>query len=55
MSVAAVSSTQTAHVSAERAEGPRRDHDGDSDDSAVKAPVQAAPAPGTGTVINIKA
>ena len=27
-------------------------HDGDSDDAAAKAPVQATPAPGTGVAVN---
>mgnify|MGYP003352386541 FL=1 len=38
-------------VMPERMEGPGPDRDGDADD-AVKAPVQAAPAPGTGQVVD---
>jgi hypothetical protein len=53
MSIAAVGSAQSSPVTPERAEGPGPDHDGDSDDAGgVKAPVQAAPAPGTGAVVD---
>jgi hypothetical protein len=55
MSIAAISSAQSAPISPERAEGAGPEHDGDSDDSAVQAPVQAALPPGTGTVIDTKA
>jgi hypothetical protein len=55
MSISAVGSAHTAPISAEKAEGPGPDHDGDSDDAGVKAPVQAAPVPGTGAVVNKKA
>ncbi len=55
MSIAAVSSTHASPVSPERAEGAGPDHDGDGDDAAVQAPTQAAPPPGTGTVIDTKA
>jgi hypothetical protein len=52
MSVSAVGSAPVLPISGERAEGPGPDHDGDADDKAVKAPVQSAPAPGTGAVVN---
>ena len=53
MSIAAIGSAHTAPISPEKAEGPGPDHDGDSDDKSVRAPVQAAP--GTGAVVNKKA
>ena len=52
MSIAAVGSAHSAPIMPERAEGPGPDHDGDSDDMAVQAPVQAAPAPGTGEIVD---
>jgi hypothetical protein len=52
MSIAAVGSAQTAPITPEKAEGPGPDHDGDADDGGVKASVQAAPAPGTGAVVD---
>ena len=55
MSIAAVGSAPVMPVSSEKAVGPGPDHDGDADDAGVKAPVQAAPAPGTGVVIDKKA
>jgi hypothetical protein len=55
MSISAVGSAHTAPISPEKAEGPSPDHDSDSNDAGVKAPVQAAPAPGTGAVVNKKA
>jgi hypothetical protein len=36
----------------ERMEAPGPDRDGDADDAAVQAPVQAAPASGTGQVVD---
>jgi hypothetical protein len=55
MSISAIGSAHTAPVSPEKTEGPGPDHDGDSDDKSVQAPVQSAPAPGTGAVVNKKA
>ena len=53
MSVSAVGSAPVMPMTNERAEGPGPDHDGDSDDRAIAPqPVQAAPAPGTGQVVN---
>lgn len=53
MSVGAVGSTPIIPMGGERAEGPGPDHDEDADDAgAVAAPVHAAPAPGTGQVVN---
>jgi hypothetical protein len=53
MSVSSVGSVPVIPMGGERAEGPGPDHDGDSDDGgAVAAPVQAAPAPGTGKVVD---
>jgi hypothetical protein len=52
MSVAAVGSQPVIPMGGERAEGAGPDHDGDSDDGGAKAPVQAAPAPGTGQVVD---
>ena len=52
MSVSAIGSAPVMPMSSERAEGAGPDHDGDSDDAAVQAPVQAAPAPGTGVIVN---
>lgn len=52
MSISAISSSHTPPINLEKAEGPGPEHDGDSDDKSVQAPVQATPAPGTGTVIN---
>ena len=53
MSVSAVGSAPVMPMSNERAEGAGPDHDGDSDDRAIApTPVQAAPAPGTGQVVN---
>jgi polygalacturonase len=56
MSVSGVCSTPTAPITQEKLEGPGPDNDGDADDgAAVQAPVQAAPAPGTGTVVDTSA
>jgi hypothetical protein len=55
MSIAAIGSAPVMPVGSEKAEGPGPDHDGDSDDAGVKAPVQAAPAPGTGVIVDKKA
>jgi hypothetical protein len=52
MSVGAVGSQPVIPIGGERAEGPGPDHDGDADDGGVKTPVQAAPAPGTGQVVD---
>ncbi len=52
MSVAAIGSAHAAPITPEKAEGPGPDHDGDADDASVKAPVQSAPAPGTGKVVD---
>ncbi len=52
MSIAAIGSAQVSPILPEKAEGPGPDHDGDADDAAVKAPVQAAPAPGTGATVD---
>jgi hypothetical protein len=52
MSVAAVGAAPVVPIGTERAEGVGPDHDGDADDVGVKAPVQAAPAPGTGQVVD---
>ena len=55
MSISAVGSTPVMPTSSEKTEAPGPDHDGDSDDMATKAAVQAAPAPGTGTVVDTTA
>jgi hypothetical protein len=52
MSIAAIGSAQATPITPEKAEGPGPDHDGDADDVAVQAPVQAAPTPGTGNVVD---
>jgi hypothetical protein len=52
MSIAAIGSAPVTPVRSEKSEGPGLNHDGDSDDAGVKAPVQAAPAPGTGVVVD---
>jgi hypothetical protein len=53
MSVGSVGAVSTPPVMSERMEGPGPDRDGDADDAgAVQAPVQAAPAPGTGQVVD---
>jgi len=53
MSVSAVGSAPVAPTTPERAEGPGPDHDGDSDDAgAITQALQAAPAPGTGLIVN---
>ncbi len=54
MSIAAVGSVHVMPMAtgSEKAEGPGPDHDGDADDSGVKASVQAAPVPGTGVVVD---
>ena len=53
MSIGAVGSAPVMPTGTERMEGPGPDHDGDADDvGAAKAPVQAAPAPGTGQVVD---
>ena len=52
MSIAAVGASHSAPISPEKAEGPGPDHDGDADDGGVQAPVQAAPAPGTGAIVD---
>jgi hypothetical protein len=55
MSVAAIGSAHVTPIGPQKAEGPVPKQDGDADDSGVKPPVQAAPAPGTGAVVNKKA
>jgi len=55
MSISAVGSAPVSPISSEKAEAPGPDHDGDADDAGVKASVQAAPAPGTGIVLDKKA
>jgi hypothetical protein len=55
MSVSAIGSAHVAPAISERTESAGPDHDGDSDDAAVAAPSQAAPAPGTGVVVDKKA
>ena len=52
MSISAVGSGSPAPVTPQPAAKVDSAHDGDSDDAAVKAPVQAAPAPGTGVAVN---
>ena len=52
MSISAVGPAHVMPTGSEKAEGPGLDHDGDGDDAAVQAAVQAAPAPGTGTVVD---
>ena len=52
MSVSAVGVAPVIPTGMERAEGPGPDYDGDSDDKGVAAPVRAAPAPGTGQVVD---
>jgi hypothetical protein len=52
MSIAAIGSAPVVPSGAEKAEGPGPDHDGDADDAGVHAAVQAAPTPGTGTIVD---
>ena len=53
MSIAAVGSAPVMPTGTEQAEGAGPDHDGDGDDGgSVQAPVQAAPPPGTGAVVD---
>jgi hypothetical protein len=53
MSVSAVGSPTTVPITPEKAEGPGPDHDGDADDvGGAQAPVQAAPAPGMGAIVD---
>ena len=53
MSISAVGPAHVMPAGTENAEGPGPDQDGDGDDAgAVQAPVQAAPPPGTGAVVN---
>jgi len=52
VSIAAVGSAHAMPITPERAEGSRPDRDGDADDAAIRSLVQAAPAPGTGAVID---
>ena len=63
MSISAISSSPPSSISPEKVEQPgAADNDGDSDGTSVQAstqaapapqvPVQATPAPGTGTVVN---
>jgi hypothetical protein len=52
MSIAAIGSASIMPIGSEKAEGHGPDHDGDGDDAGVKAPVQAAPAPGTGAAVD---
>lgn len=52
MSVSAVGAGNTAPVAPQPKVKSDRPHDGDSDDAAAKAPVQARPAPGTGIAVN---
>ena len=51
MSVSAVGAGQSAPISqpSVKVDSP---HDGDSDDMPAQAPAQAAPAPGTGTLVD---
>jgi hypothetical protein len=53
MSIAAVGPAQVMPTGTEKAEGPGPDHDGDGDDGgSVQTAVQAAPTPGSGTVVD---
>jgi hypothetical protein len=52
MSISAVGSAPIVPTGSEKAEEPGPDYDGDSDDAGVKAPVQAAPTPGTGVAVD---
>ena len=53
MSIAAVGSAHVMPTSTGQTEGPGPSHDGDGDDGGgVQAPVQAAPTPGTGAVVD---
>ena len=52
MSVSAVGAGNGVPVTPQPTAKVDAPHDGDSDDAAAKAPVQAAPAPGTGVVVN---
>jgi hypothetical protein len=52
MSIAAVGGYHSTPINSEKAEAPGPDTDGDADDASVQAPVQAPPAPGTGTVVD---
>ena len=52
MSIAAVGTGHTAPITPEKAEGAGPDHDSDSDNAGVQTSQQAAPPPGTGTVVN---
>jgi hypothetical protein len=55
MSVSAVPAVNTAQVTSQATPKADPPHDGDGDDAAAAAPVQAAPAPGTGLVVDKKA
>ena len=52
MSISAVGAGNAAPVVQQPAAKIDSPHDGDGDDVAPKAPVQATPAPGTGAVVN---
>jgi hypothetical protein len=55
MSVSAVGAANATPVTPQQSANVDPPHDGDSDDAAAAAPVQAAPAPGTGVVVDKKA
>jgi hypothetical protein len=55
MSIPAVSSAIAAPNTPKPAPKVDSPHDGDSDDAVAKTPVQAAPAAGTGKVVDKKA
>lgn len=52
MSIGAIGSAPVALQLPEKVEGSGPDHDGDSDDAGVQAPVQSSPPPGAGTIID---
>jgi hypothetical protein len=52
MSVSAVGAGNTAPAISQPTVKIDRPHDGDSDDTAAKARIQATPAPGIGTAVN---
>ena len=52
MTISSVGSAHAAPIGPERAEGPGPDNDGDADDIGAATPVQAAPAPGTGQLVD---
>jgi hypothetical protein len=57
MSIAAVGSSPVPPIHAQQTghKGHKAGNDGDSDDAGAKPPIQAAPTPGTGLVVNKKA